>query len=264
MEQTCLVNDTDAWEVDDDRATLMTLHAAKGLEFPVVFIVAVEEGLLPHERSRDWLDQIEEERRLLFVGITRAREELQLSLANYRSFRGQRRLTIPSPFLTELPVAEMDVQDFSWAAPVAWPQDRRRRNARFNATGHEDEIVLDPGSASPATVSNGVRLITAAQLSAGQTGTLASAESPALEQVTSRLTRRIPSRNGGPTSTVRPGQDHRAVGQRPKAHRDGRVCTGRRREAIHPVSFTAAPRQERRLDESGRALSPSNQYLARE
>ncbi len=53
LEETCLVNDTDAWEVDDDRVTLMTLHAAKGLEFPVVFIVAVEEGLLPHERSRD-------------------------------------------------------------------------------------------------------------------------------------------------------------------------------------------------------------------
>ncbi len=226
MEQTSLVNDTDAWEVDDDRATLMTLHAAKGLEFPVVFIVAVEDGLLPHERSRDWLDQTEEERRLFFVGITRAQEELYLSLAKYRSFRGQSRLTIPSRFLTELPVAEMDVQDFSWAAPVAWPQSDGEE--MLDSTEGQDEIVLDPGSASPVTVSNGVRLITAAQLGAGQASTLTTAPSPELEQ--------------GPA--VSPDEFHHGMvvrhpqyglgkiialsGNGPKAHRDGRVCTGRR------------------------------------
>jgi DNA helicase-2/ATP-dependent DNA helicase PcrA len=84
----------------------MTLHASKGLEFPVVFIAAIEEGLLPHERSRDHPDELEEERRLLFVGITRAQEELHLSMARYREFRGQRRLTVPSQFLMELPVTE--------------------------------------------------------------------------------------------------------------------------------------------------------------
>ena len=67
LEEACLVNDTDAWEADDDRVTLMTMHAAKGLEFPVVFIIAVEEGLLPHERSREDAGGLEEERRLLFV-----------------------------------------------------------------------------------------------------------------------------------------------------------------------------------------------------
>jgi len=85
------------------RVMLMTLHAAKGLEFPVVFITAVEEGLLPHERSRHIPSQMEEERRLLFVGMTRAQEELYLSFAAWRDFRGQRRMTIPSPFLMELP-----------------------------------------------------------------------------------------------------------------------------------------------------------------
>lgn len=110
LEETCLVNDTDAWETDVDRVTLMTLHASKGLEFPVVFLTAVEEGLLPHERSRDHAEQLEEERRLMFVGITRAQEELQLSLAQYRDFRGQRKSAIPSSFLMELPRGEMDVQ----------------------------------------------------------------------------------------------------------------------------------------------------------
>jgi len=109
LEQASLVNDTDAWEADTDKVTLMTMHAAKGLEFPVVFIAAVEDGLLPHERSRDEPDQLEEERRLLFVGITRAMEELHLSLSQYREFRGRARFTVPSQFLMELPRDEMDI-----------------------------------------------------------------------------------------------------------------------------------------------------------
>lgn len=109
LEETCLVSDTDAWETEADRVTLMTLHASKGLEFPVVFFTAVEEGLLPHERSRNNENQLEEERRLMFVGITRARQELQLSMARYRDFRGQRKITIPSSFLMELPRGEMEL-----------------------------------------------------------------------------------------------------------------------------------------------------------
>ncbi len=102
LEEVSLVNDVDAWE-SDDRVTLMSLHASKGLEFPVVFLTAVEQGILPHERSLKGNDQLEEERRLMFVGMTRAMEELQISFAAMRDFRGQRRLTIPSPFLLELP-----------------------------------------------------------------------------------------------------------------------------------------------------------------
>jgi DNA helicase-2/ATP-dependent DNA helicase PcrA len=115
LEQACLVNDTDAWETSNDRVTLMTMHAAKGLEFPVVFIIAVEEGLLPHERSRESPDQLEEERRLLFVAVTRAREELQLSMSRYREFRGQRRYTIPSQFLMELPHHELEATELIFA-----------------------------------------------------------------------------------------------------------------------------------------------------
>jgi DNA helicase II / ATP-dependent DNA helicase PcrA len=110
LEETCLVSDTDAWESNANRVTLMTLHASKGLEFPVVFLTAVEEGILPHERSQERPDQLEEERRLMFVGITRAQHELQISTARYRDFRGQRKLTIPSSFLMELPRGEMEVE----------------------------------------------------------------------------------------------------------------------------------------------------------
>ncbi len=111
LEETSLVNDTDDWEVEVDRVTLMTLHASKGLEFPVVYLVAVEEGLLPHERSRHDPEQLEEERRLTFVGVTRAQQELQLSLARYRDFRGQRKMTVPSHFLMELPREEMELRE---------------------------------------------------------------------------------------------------------------------------------------------------------
>ena len=109
LEHASLVNDTDDLAAVDDKVTLMTLHGAKGLEFPVVFIVAVEEGLLPHERSKDDPAQCEEERRLLFVGVTRAREELQLSYSRYRDYRGAKRPTVPSSFLMELPRAEMEI-----------------------------------------------------------------------------------------------------------------------------------------------------------
>jgi DNA helicase-2/ATP-dependent DNA helicase PcrA len=111
LEETSLVADTDAWETETDRVTLMTLHAAKGLEFPSIFIVACEQGLLPHERSMHDDEKLEEERRLLFVGITRAREELQLSYAQYRAFRGQACPTVPSSFLMELPRQEMHLTD---------------------------------------------------------------------------------------------------------------------------------------------------------
>jgi DNA helicase-2/ATP-dependent DNA helicase PcrA len=110
LEETALVNDTDEWETQLDRVTLMTLHASKGLEFPCVYLVAVEEGLLPHERSRGQAEQLEEERRLMFVGITRAQQRLQISLAQYRDFRGERKPVIPSSFLMDLPRGEMAVQ----------------------------------------------------------------------------------------------------------------------------------------------------------
>jgi DNA helicase-2/ATP-dependent DNA helicase PcrA len=107
LEQVALVSDTDAFQDASERVTLMTLHAAKGLEFTRVFIIGVEDDLLPHKRSRESEWEIEEERRLLFVGITRAKEGLQLSCCKRRSVRGELRPVIPSPFLHELPLDEM-------------------------------------------------------------------------------------------------------------------------------------------------------------
>jgi len=117
LEGVCLVNETDSWDIEQDRVTLMTLHGSKGLEFPVVFIVALEQGILPHSRSTEDRAQVEEERRLLFVGITRAQEELYLSHAKLRDFRGERKMTVPSEFLMELPRDEMEMLDEETPVP---------------------------------------------------------------------------------------------------------------------------------------------------
>jgi DNA helicase-2/ATP-dependent DNA helicase PcrA len=111
LEQVSLSSDTDSL-TSDDRVTLMTLHSAKGLEFDHVYIIAIEQDILPHARSRHNNDQLEEERRLFFVGITRARQTLQLSNAMQRGFGGNQ-MAAPSPFLMELPRAEMSLADGS-------------------------------------------------------------------------------------------------------------------------------------------------------
>jgi len=103
LENVTLASDVDGWDERQDCVSVMTLHAAKGLEFPVVFVAAVEQGILPHERSLQKDDQVEEERRLCFVGMTRAREELYLTHCRLRDFRGQQLYAIPSMFLEELP-----------------------------------------------------------------------------------------------------------------------------------------------------------------
>lgn len=102
LQQISLFSDTDAYDASSNCVALMTLHAAKGLEFQHVFIVGTEEGLLPHERSSDDNEELEEERRLFFVGITRAKQDLNLSYAKYRTVRGQMLRSIPSQFLYEL------------------------------------------------------------------------------------------------------------------------------------------------------------------
>jgi DNA helicase II / ATP-dependent DNA helicase PcrA len=90
--------------------TLMTLHAAKGLEFPVVFMVGMEEGLFPHSRALFEKDELEEERRLCYVGITRAKDQLILTYANNRLYFGSRTTNAPSRFIADIPEHTLNLQ----------------------------------------------------------------------------------------------------------------------------------------------------------
>jgi DNA helicase-2/ATP-dependent DNA helicase PcrA len=103
LSDAALSSDLDYVKEEEERVSLMTLHAAKGLEFPVVFLVGMEQGILPHFRSLDDAASLEEERRLCYVGITRAQERLILSHAIERRTWGNRQIAIPSVFLGELP-----------------------------------------------------------------------------------------------------------------------------------------------------------------
>ena len=103
LDKVSLVTDVDIYEDKVNRVSLMTLHCAKGLEFPVVFIVGLEEGLLPHHRRGDEIEDLEEERRLCYVGITRAKEELFLSRAERRSTFGVGRANLASRFFLNSP-----------------------------------------------------------------------------------------------------------------------------------------------------------------
>lgn len=109
-----LIADIDTLETEDgekqDAVVLMTMHSAKGLEFPVVFIVGMEEGIFPHSRSLMDEAEMEEERRLAYVGITRAEEELLLSCARMRTLYGRTAMNAPSRFLAEVPEQVMELE----------------------------------------------------------------------------------------------------------------------------------------------------------
>jgi DNA helicase-2/ATP-dependent DNA helicase PcrA len=103
LEKVSLVSDVDELDEKVDATTLITLHQAKGLEFPVVFIVGMEEGLLPHRRSMEDPDELEEERRLCYVGVTRAQQRVYLLHTYHRNLFGNSSATLPSRFLQDIP-----------------------------------------------------------------------------------------------------------------------------------------------------------------
>ncbi len=111
LESIALISDQDTLSEEQNAPTLLTLHAAKGLEFPVVFLTGMEDGILPHQRSYTSPEALAEERRLCYVGMTRAKKKLYLSRAYYRSIYGERQQTDPSPFLASIPPDLIDVRD---------------------------------------------------------------------------------------------------------------------------------------------------------
>ncbi|MFJ8197776.1 DNA helicase PcrA [Streptomyces sp. NPDC096152] len=122
LEQVALVADSDQIPDEEDGdgvITLMTLHTAKGLEFPVVFLTGMEDGVFPHMRSLGQTKELEEERRLAYVGITRARERLYLTRSAMRSAWGQPSYNPPSRFLEEIPAMHVDWKRTGAAAPVS-------------------------------------------------------------------------------------------------------------------------------------------------
>lgn len=120
LENVALVSDVDDFESSDSKVTLMTLHAAKGLEFPVVFLTGLDEGLFPHSRTLMDPAQVEEERRLAYVGITRAERQLYVTNAVTRTMYGRISAYMPSRFLAEIPPQFME----DYHRKSAMPQSR--------------------------------------------------------------------------------------------------------------------------------------------
>jgi DNA helicase-2/ATP-dependent DNA helicase PcrA len=198
LAESVLATDLDAWDSTRQAVSLMTLHAAKGLEFPVVFIIAIEHGILPHQRSSKDDDDLEEERRLLFVGMTRAKKELYLSHVTSREFRGFTSRAIPSQFLMELPVSEPSPEHTKAARPFHGPARGRIVTAAELAgvstakpnTGkfHEGMLVCHPnfGLGRITTLSGyGERLKATIKFAAGGIKTFVVDKSP-LQPVKSR------------------------------------------------------------------------------
>ncbi len=127
LEQVSLVADTDDLDDEDSAVVLMTLHAAKGLEFPAVFILGFEDGVFPHLRALTEPDELEEERRLCYVGLTRAEERLYLTNAWSRTLFGQSQYNPPSRFLDEIPAGLLVEADGS--------RGRRRTSTSFGSSG---------------------------------------------------------------------------------------------------------------------------------
>ena len=155
LEQVALVADADSIPDEGDGVvTLMTLHTAKGLEFPVVFLTGLEDGVFPHMRSMGDPAELEEERRLAYVGITRARTALYVTRATTRSAWGAPSYNPPSRFLDELPVDLVDWKRLA-SAPTQWTPSTPSASARSSfrssnvaarsTKGTRDVVSLDPG-----------------------------------------------------------------------------------------------------------------------
>jgi len=148
LEQVALISDVERGERRRDSVTLMTLHSAKGLEFPIVFMTGMEERLFPHVRALDDPEQMEEERRLCYVGMTRAKERLYLSNAKRRHFYGQEQFNTPSRFIDDIPeeLLETDEEPRNGRERYESPEPAGQRRADL---GRWSEAVALSESALP-------------------------------------------------------------------------------------------------------------------
>jgi DNA helicase-2/ATP-dependent DNA helicase PcrA len=141
LEQVSLVSEQDEYDEESGSVTLMTLHNAKGLEFPVVFIIGLEDGVFPHYRSMGDPAHLEEERRLMYVGVTRARERLYMTYAWSRTLFGSTSYSPPSRFLGEIPTelvraleeGELAVTDGDSVSPIRAAVEGRREVPQISA-----------------------------------------------------------------------------------------------------------------------------------
>ena len=144
LEQVALVSEQDEYDEEASAVTLMTLHNAKGLEFPVVFIVGLEDGVFPHYRSMGDSAELEEERRLAYVGITRARERLYLCHAWSRSLFGTTSYNPPSRFLSEIPAELLrSIEEEEAGSAVIGGRSSSIREAV--TTGRREPLEVSPG-----------------------------------------------------------------------------------------------------------------------
>jgi DNA helicase-2/ATP-dependent DNA helicase PcrA len=173
LDHAALASDTDQFD-PDARVTLMTLHTAKGLEFPLVFLAGLEEGLFPHSRTLNNSDELEEERRLCYVGMTRAMSSLILTRAHYRRRYGNDapEMSIPSRFLEEVPLRLIEnlgsrspVQSSAWSTPGYPKSDSRRpghagdfADRHYNYEDENQEAPRSPATGFPpgASKANGM------------------------------------------------------------------------------------------------------------
>jgi DNA helicase-2/ATP-dependent DNA helicase PcrA len=149
LEQVALVSDQDEWKEATPAATLITLHAVKGLEFPIVFLTGMEEAVFPHARSLDSESELEEERRLAYVGITRAKDRAYLTYARHRMLFGRTSENPPSRFLGELPSGvekrnTIETEERDQWADLDWGQGRARYEERKTARRDEAMAGLSP------------------------------------------------------------------------------------------------------------------------
>jgi DNA helicase-2/ATP-dependent DNA helicase PcrA len=126
LQHLALQTDVDTFEERPDRVTLMTLHSAKGLEFPMVVLAGLEEGLFPHTRALEEDVDLAEERRLCYVGMTRARRRLLLTYAHQRTSYGTTRPSLPSRFLAEIPADTVARETTPRTETNDWPEEDHR------------------------------------------------------------------------------------------------------------------------------------------